>query len=85
MLKFSEILSCSLIIVILLLIGLADPKLFHGNALSAMIFIILTLVLYILRRFKFINPIWKLVALFWMVLLVMLFTNYIIEKYFRKK
>jgi hypothetical protein len=85
MLKVSEIIYCALIAIILLLIGIADPKMFHGNPLMAMFFILFTLVIFVFRRFSLIKPIWNIIAIFWIVLMAFFIGNYIIGKYLKKK
>ncbi|MCF8214777.1 MAG: hypothetical protein K9I92_06440 [Chitinophagaceae bacterium] len=85
MLKVSEIIYCTFIAIILLLIGISDPKMFHGNTLMAMVFILITLLLFLLRRFSLIKPLWNIVAVFWVVLMAFFIGNYIISKYFKRK
>jgi hypothetical protein len=85
MLKVFEIIYCALIAIILLLIGISDPKMFHGNPLMAMLFILFTLVIFVFRRFSLIKPIWNIIGIFWIVLMAFFIGNYIIGKYLKKK
>jgi lipopolysaccharide export LptBFGC system permease protein LptF len=85
MLKVSEIIYCALIAIILLIIGISDPKMFHGNTLMAMVFVMITLLLFIFRRFSLIKPLWNIVAIFWVVMMAFFIGNYIISKYFKRK
>jgi lipopolysaccharide export LptBFGC system permease protein LptF len=85
MFKVSEIIYCTLIAILLLIVGISDPKMFHGNTLMAMVFIMITLLLFLFRRFALIKPLWNIVALFLIVLLAFFIGNYIISKYDKRK
>jgi hypothetical protein len=85
MFKVSEIIYSALIAILLLIVGISDPKMFHGNTLMAMVFIMITLLLFLFRRFALIKPLWNIVALFLIVLLAFFIGNYIISKYDKRK